>query len=267
MKRLFILFAVALMVHVLVDCASAAEPERKSLSIKATDGVVMIDELGAVLIYKDGTLSVQYPGEAGSRPEKYREVDLKEGDQLLMINGSKITTLDRFESNYEIIEAGSDVKLGIRRDGDMMIITFPKAEEGELPEKRMMMVTMEGDSDSDISITELDGSDHVVIGAEAEEIVPLIELGLILSETEHGLEVSDVMPNLRDATNAKEIVKGDRLVSINDIKITSSDEYGDVFDSLKPGDEVQFVFSHEGKNVGFTHIKKENQFKIIKQSH
>jgi len=267
-KNIILKIAVAALVAALIQPAVAAEPENQRMVIEGGGGVVMVDELGAILIYKDGQLGVEYPGEASGRLEKYQDVDLQKGDEILMINGTKVTTIDKFETKYHIIEPGQDVKLGVRRDGDqMMIIKFPRAAEDELPEKKMMMVTMDEGDDGQLVTTTHDGQKSRVMAHDADAIVPLIELGLILEDTDGKLVVADVMPELRDKSKAEDIIEGDILVSVNGAEMDSKDAYIEAVDDLEPGTKMNFVFERDGKKIEFEHEKADNKFKIIKDSH
>ena len=80
----------------------------------ALDGQTLI-LLGALVVGKGGELQVlvTMPGE--HRLKVYRDVDLQEGDRIMMVNGSKATSIDDLKEALAVLKVGDEIKLGIKR--------------------------------------------------------------------------------------------------------------------------------------------------------
>ena len=72
------------------------------------------------------------------------KINLKLEDEIMYVNGTRIKSLDSFEKNYEKTEIGTEVKLGIKRNGELMITSFTKQDPSSFKHKIMRL---EGPSD------------------------------------------------------------------------------------------------------------------------
>ncbi len=55
-------------------------------------------------------------------------IDVKEGDLIIFLNGTRITSTNQLNALYEKVEIGTEVKLGIQRGENKMIRAFKKPE-------------------------------------------------------------------------------------------------------------------------------------------
>ena len=111
--------------------------------------VQIIKEVGALLSEKDQVVSVMMVLPEDARPKGYKEIVVKKDDQILMLNKKRIKSLADFEKIYNELEIDELVKMGVRRDGELMIVEFKKIDPEKLPKGRQMMIrTAEAGSES-----------------------------------------------------------------------------------------------------------------------
>ncbi len=94
----------------------------------SSDTAVLFGELGTVVIF-DEELKIAMDIDHSKIDEGYKLVDLKEGDLVLYANGKKVTTIKELRKIYEETEIGEQMKLGIQRGEDRMIVTFLRSDK------------------------------------------------------------------------------------------------------------------------------------------
>jgi len=126
--------------------------------IKAKPGEVFnFDELGAIVLLKDNKVMVEFVMPANGRNEKYKDVDIRKDDEILFVNGKKIKSTTELEKLYEETKIGDEIKLGIKREGELGLITFAKADEKSMPPKMMKVKMNDGDQPGDEQEIEING--------------------------------------------------------------------------------------------------------------
>ncbi|MEE8583231.1 MAG: hypothetical protein V3T83_00070 [Acidobacteriota bacterium] len=76
--------------------------------------------------------------------EEYSDLDLKEGDVIVIADGQPLTSIDDFKKIYEEAEVGAEISLGVRRENEVMVLSFPKPDPSSLPRMRMQRGAGEG---------------------------------------------------------------------------------------------------------------------------
>jgi hypothetical protein len=145
MSRL--LFVVACVV-VASPLAPAAEPDSVRRVIIRGEGAAALPEIGAILSVEQGALVVKMVAPAERRPEKYRSVDIVEGDVIMMVNGKRVKSAPEFTKAIDAVPPGEELKLGLQRGKQMMIAGFVRARPEELPQRQMIIRKEGEDNDS-----------------------------------------------------------------------------------------------------------------------
>ncbi len=246
-----------------ISVAEAAPPEGAVFN-SADDGeMIFITELGAVISTDSDKLTVRHIRSADKRPEKYRDVDLQNGDVVLMMNGSRIESGSEFQDLYTELESGEIVKLGVSRNGRLMLVSFEKADESELPERRMMIVSDGGEMSGDSS-----GNRTMVrIGPEDGTIALITEAGVVLRESDNGLVADRTFPTVGEYYSGENIEAGDRLVSFAGEEITTAEKLREIYDSVENGDEIEVVFRRGDDMLKATLKKTNTNMQIRRESH
>lgn len=75
----------------------------------------------------------------GGTPTAYTELDIKQGDVLMMMDAMPVPSAKEFIEHYQQAEVGAEISLGLRAEsGEVKVVTFKKPEPSELPQMRMI---------------------------------------------------------------------------------------------------------------------------------
>ncbi len=248
MKKLIlemtIAFAVSLLIGATCDQILGAENKKPVMRMITTGDVFILQEMGAVILPEKDELRIDMVAPQSGRPEGYKSVDLRKDDIILMLNGKKVAALKDLKDGYEALAIGADVKLGIKRDRQMMIVSFAKIDPAKLP-KRAMTMTVEGKdgpvtSDS-FEVVRLDGAEG--------KIIPITELGLIIKEDAGKVLVAHVLPNSKEVFDKVIMQEGDQILELNGTKIAAVGDFELHYQKLAVGEIVGLVFHRDGKPV------------------
>ncbi len=111
------------------------------MMIKAEGDVFNLPELSAIIIKQEGKVSV-VATMVRMRPADYKKVDVKQNDQIFMVNGKKIKSVKQLQNMYEDLAIGEEFKMAIKRGDDRKLVSFVKADPKKLPKHKMMTKTI-----------------------------------------------------------------------------------------------------------------------------
>ena len=134
MKKSVIILVISAL---LVLCSQTCKAQ-KMIKIEA-DSVFILQEAMVVIAEKNDALEVQMVLPAFGMPEGYEDIDLKTFDKILMINRKRIKTLEELKKIYNELDTGETVKLGIKRDEETFIVSFPKIDPEKLPKTGLII--------------------------------------------------------------------------------------------------------------------------------
>jgi S1-C subfamily serine protease len=250
-----------------VTCDAA--PQMKMVTIGGGDaeGTAMIAGLGALIFEKDSVLTVEHVMEAANRPKAYQKVDLKQDDVILMVNGKRARTADELSMILDSLPVGEDIKLGVRRDKAMQIVSFKKAAPGDVPQIKMVMHTLPSDTAQEGEggpqmkmITRTEGG----AGSDGEFAV-LMGSGLIFKQEGDAVVVVGAMAHSKEALGNIEVNEGDRILKIQDKEVTDPAMLQGLYDSIAVGDSVRLVMARDGKEFTASFAKSEAPENIMIQ--
>lgn len=221
------------------------------------DDVFFLQELGALIMQDGGAIRIDFVAPADSRAKKYRSVDVESGDVIMMLDGKRVESVKVLRRNYEEAESGEVIKLGLKREQRMMIVEFPKADPEDVPQGKMMMVTMDGDGEGTVTTTS--GPDTKVIKMEAGSAAnaTLLELGVLFGEKEGKVIVTSTLPHSEDVLGM-EVANGDILRSLQGETVSTLDEFAETYESIAVGDTVRLVFQRSGEEISAAFPRPES---------
>ncbi len=256
-KRFSIFIFVILALATAADYLIAAETKMHTKTINAGEGgVFLIPEIGAIISKEDKNLTVLDVLPIDSRPADYKEVDFQNGDELIMLNGKKLKSIEDIQKLYGNIKEGDDVKFGIRRDKRMMMVSYKRGSDDA--GGQMQIMTFDAGDDAEGTYTQSGGNFNVNIEGDIEGMLPLIELGIMLGEEDNAVKVLQVFPNAKDIYPDCSIEKGDIVSKLNGKKITTSAEFQEVYSEIKAGETIDLFFVKDGHESAVS-IKKPSQ--------
>lgn len=210
-----------------------------------------LDELGAVVAHMDGEFKVLFVMEPQARLEAYRSVDLRADDRLRMINGKTITSLDMLRAVIDSTAVGTDIQLGIKRDKDMMIVRYPKADPKSLPQIKRMVVT------DTLGGEQMAGGSFTHAGGPPEEVAVLRGAGVIVRQGDSCLEVMMLMPKAAEIEALAGLQPGDRVESLQGQVTGDLDALESAWKGIATGDSVRLVCSRDGQSHTYEFAKPD----------
>jgi S1-C subfamily serine protease len=198
----------------------------------------MLQEIGAVLHQGKDGITVTHAFNGNLKAEENKDAELKEGDAIIMMNGVRPKTIRDFRKMYDDVAKGGEFKLGIKRDGNPVIVTIHKVEVKADPNRKMMTMTM-----------------------DADDMKLLPGIGAIDDEGK-ALKLKEMPPN-PDVAKASPLKIGDAFKSMNGKDITSFKQFKSLYAKVKPGESVEFKIERDGKEQTLSVRKPEGGQQVI----
>ena len=104
-------------------------------------------------------------------------------------------------------------------------------------------------------------TEKVVIGAD-ENIQLIPGTGLLFQETGKEVEITQVMPHMKEQLGDVDIREGDVLRRVNDTDIESYAQLSSTYEKIEVGAEVSFVLQRGEKEITVLFTKPKVQGKI-----
>ncbi|MFA6468276.1 MAG: PDZ domain-containing protein [Bacteroidota bacterium] len=218
---------------------SSQEVKQFTRTISADDAII-IREIGAVVLPKENMLVVNII--LGNHEKT--SVDIQKDDRILMMNGKKLKGIKDLRELYEKASVGQEIKLGLKRNENLLIATFTKKSNEELNKEGSrggMVMRMERE--------------------EGEILLPA--LGLALKTKGDKAVVNKTLPTASNNFITFSPIKDDIIVSINGKSVSSAEEFDEAYTELNEGDKVTIVFSRDGKTSKETFNKPKPMGRMI----
>jgi S1-C subfamily serine protease len=184
--------------------------------------------VGAIVVKEGTSLRVQFVPPPENRPEKFRAVDLRAEDRIMLLNGKRVKTIAEIQKGYDAIPVGAETKLGIQRGEELLIAAYPKPDPKDLPQRKMQIITR-GD------------------GAGETEVLPAV--GVVLAQKGKRVVISALLETDGGPLKGRDVKEGDAIVSINGTAVSTVRGFLSVFDPLAVGANVAWVLERNGKEI------------------
>lgn len=248
MRRVFL--TIMLMLVSLVTVHAQVFISRSDSSMdKIVGEPYNLGEVGAVIIDNGKELKVLHAMPADMRLKAYKDVDIKDGDVVLMCNGKRIKTLKDLGEAYTATAIGADFKLGVKRGEDRMIVAFAKADPKDLPKMQMTMSMGGGPGAAGGANVR-----RMTFGGPGQDIAPLIGLGIIVGKKDDIFKIVGVMPNAAKDVDFK---VDDVLESLNGEKIVSTQQLAELYEKITVGAKLEIKYKRAGKSTQASLTKPE----------
>lgn len=221
--RSLCLVALGVMLFVPLPAQSPSSPggQQRTMVRFNADSSVMFREIMAIVADEGGTLKIAMVPPPDRRPAGMASVDLQRGDEVGMAGGKRVKTIKELRQAYDASKPGEEFKLGVRREGRPIIVTFTRKDDKDMP-GGMVIRRGPGDENSDV----------------------FPALGLMLEKKGNAVVVNETMPHA-----SKEFQKGDVVSSLNGTPIKNVADFAKTLDATKVGDELSFVLDRKGEAV------------------
>lgn len=253
-SKLFLAFVLLM----LCNLPGHGQVARRMLTIEGD--AFRIPELSAIISEEEDKVKVVMAMPTEMRRKAYRNVDLQESDIVLYLNGKRIKAVKDFEETYESLAIGDTVQIGIRRDEDRFIVSFPKADPKDLPQ---MGVVRRGSGEEG---GEAEGGRIVIRrgpgeAGEAENLTPVLSLGVLIGLADEAVKVVDVLP-IPDVENVG-LQKGDVIKKLNGQEIEKVAQFEEQFEKIGVGEQVNLEFLRDGKEMKISFPKPESPGNVM----
>jgi S1-C subfamily serine protease len=159
------------------------------------------------------------------------DVDLQRGDEVGMAAGKRVATIKELRAAYEGTRPGEEFKLGVRRDGRSIIVTFMRKDEKDMSGGGQMVIRRgPGDENSDL----------------------FPALGLELEKKGDIVVVTETLPHA-----SKDIQKGDVVVSLNGTAVKNVALFARALDATKVGEMLNIELLRKDKKVSVSFARPE----------
>lgn len=196
----------------------------------------LLRELSAMIVQNENGLQVEMIMGGGNPTDQSITDDLKRGDLLLMMNGKRVSEVAIMRELYNSLPDGEEIKVGVRR-GDARFIV--RAQKGDIPENAPGQMVLSFDAG--------DGA--------APTMLP--ELGLLISQTDEGIEIMSLLEPLLPDELTTENIEGYLITSINKQSFDEPINIQHYLASLKVGDAIDLELEKDGLTKNLALKKQE----------
>lgn len=233
MKRITLEIVVAsllsLLLGMILDRADAADDRHPIARTVKVGDVFILQETGAVIVSADSALKIDLIAPRDQRTAEYRAVDMQRDDEILMLNGKKLTSIKDLKDGYEALALGDEVKLGIRRNQQKMIVSFAKCDPEKLPKRQVRMGAPEGGGG---------GANFITLGGADGKVAAFPDLGIIVKADGDRVIVAHVLPNAGEIFPALPLKEGDEILELAGAKVVSVGDLELRYGKITVGDVV-----------------------------
>ncbi|UCG63126.1 MAG: PDZ domain-containing protein [Candidatus Zixiibacteriota bacterium] len=226
------------------QCASGSKTSEETPGVQerkmvvSPDQVVMLNEVAGVLLFEnDGLRVLIEPPPASQRMEAYREVDLREGDIIVMMNGKRFKSAGEANNFLKQLAVGDQIKLAVRRGEATHMVSFPKADPDELEGGQMMIKTASC--------------------GEGETMEVVGDLSLVLIGKDNQVRVEEILPGMPAPIPGMSLDKGDVISICNGTKVTSPAQFAELIAGLSVGDQINLTITRSDETVEMAFAKPE----------
>ncbi len=157
MKKMF------LIIGLLIICRTNLITAQEFKMINA-DEAQMIDEIQGFAIKENNKVLVGFIPPFEQRAKEYQKLDLQKDDEILFVNGKKVKSMSDFKKYYGELKPGDEVKFGIKRNHQPMIVTFKKCKVS----KGMKIMTITSDEKVSDGKAKIEGGKMIINGKKID---------------------------------------------------------------------------------------------------
>lgn len=220
--------------------------------------IQIVAEVGVMLMATQDTLRIDNLLPIELRAVENKDLELKAGDQILMMNAQPVKSIKEYTSLYENLKIGDEIKWGIRRGKEFRIITFKKADPEKMHAgKKMVLRVSAGQDEQGRPKKEY----QYMIGKEAETAATFADLGFVLGEADGKLKVTHILEHAAAEVKAS-FKEGDRLLSFNGKTLTAASDFVTAYEKIPIGQTFQIKVQRNGKESEVSLQKKASRVKV-----
>lgn len=200
-------------------------------------------EIGAIAQAQEDSEAITFGTllSTSSRPQANRDIDVAKGDEVVMLNGQRVRSIQALRELYEGVEEGDEVKMALKRDGQPFLVSFAKSAEvgsGVVVRRRQVG----GGGGEGVRIIRSGGGDVEVFH----------EARVILGEQDGEVRVINQLPGAGD------LHEGDVVLTLDGKAVDSVAALREIYGALAVGDTLRLGLrrGEDRIEVGVTKAEK-----------
>jgi S1-C subfamily serine protease len=198
----------------------------------------LLQEVGAIMHGENNLITITQVLNGNTRSDQNTKVDLQSGDIIAMVNGTHPKGVKGLRKVYDDLAIGGEFKLGVKRNGQPMIVTVIKTEAKSNPKAKIMTMTFDD-----------------------KEMRLLPGIGVI-DEKGKNLSLKEMPPDPEVAKHSA-LKVGDVFKEMNSVPLTSYKQFDALYEKIKPGSTVGLKITRNGKEQNITVLKPEGMRRVI----
>jgi PDZ domain-containing secreted protein len=195
---------------------------------EGTNEVFNIPEVGALIVQFKNIYKVQFVAPENVRQTHYKNIDLRKDDILMTVNGLSIKKIADLENAYSKLKIGQDLRLGIKRNKQTLVVDILKADPKDLPQKKSLPS----------------------YGQHSENKVLLSGLEVLIIKVNEKPMINKILTPDNYQIKKAGLSEGDLLTNMNGQTVQSFSQFKSSWESINPGQEVDLRFN-KTKSVSF----------------
>ncbi len=242
-------------------CAQSIDAQVQMVTRVEGDGAFHLKEVQVFLTSSNDTVKVLMVLPKKLRPEGYADIEIEKDDEILMFNARRVKSVQGFEEMYNRLNVGDDVKLGLRRDGRLLIQSFKKIDPADLPQGTNVRIRLDASGDGD-------GESPVMtrtlrVGEGNVNLRPWFGTGLMLGTSDGKITVMRILEGMTSALADADIRKGDVIESLNGNPVKSLEQFFERYEQLPVGSKVDVGYTRDGKKLHLSFEKPAVRGKVM----
>ena len=216
--------------------------------------IVEIVELGAIIIPSKDAIQIVAVTPPDQRPEEYRDADLRADDIIMAINGRSVVNIDTLKMILGSVKPGDEVRLALKRSGRPVMAKYIVASA----EKRKSIMAANENRSIQVGEESSGGAlttRRMVRIAGDEAMTPWIDLGVMLSDSEGGVSVSQKIEMASAVGEAVKLDSGDKIISLQGRMVSSASQLMAEYEKITVGENVTLTISRGGTEKEFSFAK------------
>ena len=138
-------FGFSVLLAVLLALGYGAIAQEKQMMKIEGENLLLFQEIMLILSESDGKVVVQMDPPEQALKGKNADIDIKAGDEILMMNGKRVQGTAVIREMYDQLEMGDEIKLGVKRGEEMFIVRFDKADQPDTGGQVIIRPAVPGD--------------------------------------------------------------------------------------------------------------------------
>jgi S1-C subfamily serine protease len=210
-----------------------------------------IPELGAEIADEGAGPKIMRAVPPEGRLDAYKSVDIQTGDMVMSANGSQIKTMDDLRAVIDAAGVGDTVRLALKRGTKFSLAAYVVAD-ADLTDEAVKISTAYWKDHPDVG-----GGRRMVKMSVGEDVVPWIDLAVLLTDGDAGVTVKERIEMPKFVTEDVALDAGDIITTLQGESVKNCESFITAYGAIEIGQNVALKVKRSGATVDLTFTKPE----------